>query len=68
MLVRKGIDPIISHDEINKNKPKADSTTFLLLFSQFIAIFVNHPSLAHCGLVYLDNQISINASLLLFVK
>jgi hypothetical protein len=40
----------------------------VLLFSQFIAIFVNHPSLAHCGLVYLDNQISINASLLLFVK
>ncbi|KEH27707.1 DNA-directed RNA polymerase III subunit RPC10 isoform X1 [Medicago truncatula] len=24
MLVRKGIDPIISHHEINKNKPKAD--------------------------------------------
>jgi hypothetical protein len=41
MLVRKGIDPIISHHEINKNKPKADGTTFLLLFSQqFLSIIL----------------------------
>jgi len=41
MLVRKGIDPIISHHEINKNKPKADGTTFLLLFSQqFLSVIL----------------------------
>jgi len=33
-----------------------------------VLLFVIHPSLAHCGLVYLDNQISINSSLLLFMK